>query len=253
MTDVALSTRTDSPSVLRAQGLTKIFHSSNETVTVFEGVSFEVHRGELVALVGESGAGKSTLLHIMAALDTPSSGAVYFNLRPVGSFKADESAVYRSRELGFVWQMHYLLPEFTAEENIILPQLIAGTDFAAARARAQELLAEVGLERAGDRRAGELSGGEQQRVALARALANGPTVLLADEPTGNLDHQTAGRVVDLLERLHRTHGLTSVLATHNLELAGRADRVLRLENGKLTGSVSDASVKPASGAQPLLH
>jgi lipoprotein-releasing system ATP-binding protein len=253
MTDVALPTGKDAPSLLRAEGLTKIFHSSDETVTVFEGVNFEVHRGELVALVGESGAGKSTLLHLLAALDTPSSGAVYFNLRRVGSFKADESAVYRSRELGFVWQMHYLLPEFTAQENVILPQLIAGTDFAVARGRAQELLAEVGLGRAGDRRAGELSGGEQQRVALARALANGPSVLLADEPTGNLDHQTAARVVDLLERLHRKHGLTSVLATHNVELAGRADRVLRLENGRLTESVSEASLRAVSDAQPLLH
>jgi lipoprotein-releasing system ATP-binding protein len=253
MADGARSPARNSLSVLRAEGLTKIFHSANETVVVFEGISFEVRKGEFVALVGESGAGKSTLLHLLAALDTPSSGEVYFNLKRVGSFKPDESAVYRSRELGFVWQMHYLLPEFTALENIILPQLIAGTDFAPARTRARELLNEVGLGPAGDRRAGELSGGEQQRVALARALANGPKVLLADEPTGNLDHQTAGRVVELLERLHRVYGLTSVLATHNLELAGRADRILRLENGRLRESVSEASLKAASDAQPLLH
>ena len=250
MADAALSRHDNPPSVLRAEGLTKIFRSADETVTVFEAVDFEVRKGELVALVGESGAGKSTLLHILAALDTPSSGAVYFNLRQVGSFKADESAVYRSRELGFVWQMHYLLPEFTAQENVILPQLIAGTDFTAARARAHDLLDEVGLGRAAQRRAGELSGGEQQRVALARALANGPSVLLADEPTGNLDHQTGSRVIDLIERLHRTHGLTSVLATHNLELAGRANRILRLENGTLTESVSKASPQVS---QPLLH
>jgi lipoprotein-releasing system ATP-binding protein len=239
--------------VLRAEGLAKTFHSSDETVLVFEGVNFDVRQGELVALVGESGAGKSTLLYLLAALDTPSKGEVYFNLRPVGSFTADESADYRSRELGFVWQMHYLLPEFTAEENVILPQLIAGTDFEAARVQAHDLLDEVGLGRAGSRRAGELSGGEQQRVALARALANRPSVLLADEPTGNLDHQTAQRVVELLERLHRVHGLTSVLATHNLELAGRADRILRLENGRLTEEAPAQVQNGASETQPLLH
>jgi lipoprotein-releasing system ATP-binding protein len=249
MAEAAPSPREGSPSVLRAEGLAKIFYSADETVVVFEGVNFEVRKGEFVALVGESGAGKSTLLHLLAALDTPSSGAVYFNLKRVGSFKADESAVYRSRELGFVWQMHYLLPEFTAQENVILPQLIAGADFAEARTRARELLDEVGLRRAGDRRAGELSGGEQQRVALARALANAPSVLLADEPTGNLDHQTAGRVIDLLERLHRMHGLTSVLATHNLELAGRADRILRLENGRLAEAASEQDPKGASKLQ----
>ena len=250
MAAVALSAREGPPCVLRAEGLTKVFRSADETVTVFEAVDFDVRKGELIALVGESGAGKSTLLHILAALDTPSSGAVYFNLRQVGNFKADESAAYRSRELGFVWQMHYLLPEFTARENVILPQLIAGSDFATARARAHELLDEVGLGRAADRRAGELSGGEQQRVALARALANAPSVLLADEPTGNLDHQTGSRVIDLIERLHRTHGLTSVLATHNLELAGRANRILRLENGRLTESASKATPLVS---QPLFH
>ena len=253
MAGAALSPREGSPGVLRAQALSKVFRSADETIVVFEGVSFEIRKGELVALVGESGAGKSTLLHLLAALDTPSSGEVYFNLKQVGSFKADESATYRSRELGFVWQMHYLLPEFTAQENVILPQLIAGTDFGAARTRARELLDEVGLGRAGDRRAGELSGGEQQRVALARALANSPSVLLADEPTGNLDHQTASRVIELLERLHRTHGLTSLLATHNLDLAGRADRILRLEDGKLKEAAPEHGLKPASETQVLLH
>jgi len=235
--------------VLRAERLSKAFHSADETVVVFEDVNFEVRRGEFVALVGESGAGKSTLLYLLAALDTPSAGEVYFGVRRVGSFSADESAVYRSRELGFVWQMHYLLPGFTALENIILPQLIAGRDFSAARNRARELLDEVGLLQAGGRRAGELSGGEQQRVALARALANGPAVLLADEPTGNLDHQTAGRVIGLLERLHRDHRLTSVLATHNLELAARTDRIFRLADGRLTETLPEA----ASKAAPLVN
>jgi lipoprotein-releasing system ATP-binding protein len=220
--------------MLRAEHLTKIFRSGADQVIVFEDISFEVQPGELVAVVGESGAGKSTLLHLLAALDTPTRGEVYFGLRRVGAFSANERAIYRSRELGFVWQMAYLLPEFTALENIVLPQLIDGRDFSAARSRARDLLQEVGLARVSDRRAGELSGGEQQRVALARALANQPAVLLADEPTGNLDHQTAARVIELLERLHRAHGLTSLLATHNLELAGRANRTLRLENGRLT-------------------
>jgi len=240
-------------SVLRAERLSKAFHSADETVVVFQDVSFEIRKGEFVALVGESGAGKSTLLYLLAALDTPSSGEVYFGLRRVGSFNADESAVYRNRELGFVWQMHYLLPEFTALENIILPQLIAGCDFSAARNRAQGLLEEVGLLHAGGRRAGELSGGEQQRVALARALANGPAVLLADEPTGNLDHQTAGRVIGLLERLHRDHGLTSVLATHNLELAARTDRTLRLADGRLTETLSESASRTVSKAAPLVN
>jgi lipoprotein-releasing system ATP-binding protein len=230
--------------LLRAERLTKTFHSADETVVVFEDLDLEVRQGEFVALVGESGAGKTTLLYMLAALDSPTSGDVYFGVKRIGSFNADESAVYRNSRLGFVWQMHYLLPEFTALENIILPQLIAGRDFAVARKRAQDLLGEVGLSHAGGRRAGELSGGEQQRVALARALANGPEILLADEPTGNLDHQTAGRVIELIERLHRVHGLTSVLATHNMELAGRADRTLRLANGKLTETVSKAGTEP---------
>ncbi|HUI40784.1 MAG TPA: ABC transporter ATP-binding protein [Terriglobia bacterium] len=224
--------------VLRAERLSKIFHSARENVVVLEDLSFEVRKGEFMALVGESGAGKTTLLYLLAALDSPSSGEVYFGVRRVGGFSAVEKAIYRGRELGFVWQMHYLLPEFSALENIVLPQLIAGRDFGAARCRARELLEEVGLGHVAERRAGELSGGEQQRVALGRALANGPAVLLADEPTGSLDQHTAGQVIELLQRLHRVHGLTSVLATHNLELAGRADRTLRLVNGRFREAVA---------------
>jgi len=220
--------------MLRAEHLTKIFRSGEEEVVVFEDFNFEIHPGELVALVGESGAGKTTLLHLLAALDTPTSGEVYFEGRKLSEFGADERAVYRNASVGFVWQMHYLLPEFSALENVALPQLMRGSRFAAAGARAQAMLAEVGLESAAHRRAGELSGGEQQRVALARALANQPALLLADEPTGNLDHRTAQRVMELLRKLHRTHGLTSVLATHNLELARAADRTLRLAEGKLS-------------------
>lgn len=187
----------------------------------------------MVALVGESGSGKTTLLHLLAALDTPTRGELYFAGKPLTALDANGRAAYRNSSVGFVWQLHHLLPEFTARENVMLPQLVAGAEFPKARRRAQELLEEVGLGKISGRRAGELSGGEQQRVALARALANGPRLLLADEPTGNLDHRTAALVMELLARLHRSYGLTSVMATHNTELAGRADRKLRLAGGTL--------------------
>jgi lipoprotein-releasing system ATP-binding protein len=221
-------------SMLRAENLTKIFRSGEEEVVVLEDLNFEIHRGELVALVGASGSGKSTLLHLLAALDTPTRGDVYFLGKRAGEFSEEERAVYRNTRVGFVWQMHYLLPEFSALENVMLPSLIRGCSLSEARSRGKELLSEVGLEKAWGRRVGELSGGEQQRVALARALANQPALLLADEPTGNLDHRTAQRVMTMLENLHRTHGLTSVVATHNFELAHRADRLLRLADGELT-------------------
>ena len=201
---------------------------------MLDDLSVEVQDGEFVALVGESGSGKTTLLHLLAALDTPTRGEVYFGGRRLSDYREDERARYRNEKVGFVWQMHYLLPEFSALENVLIPQLIRGVGRVEARSRARDLLGEVGLENASQRRVGELSGGEQQRVALARALANRPALLLADEPTGSLDHRTAERVVNLLENLHREHHLTSVLATHNLDLARRANRTLRLANGKLT-------------------
>src|SRR5438552_17788556 len=203
--------------MLKAENLTKIYRSGVEEVVVFEDLNFEIEQGELVALVGESGTGKTTLLHLLAALDTPTRGEVYFLRERVSEFQVEERAGYRNTRLGFVWQMHYLLPEFSALENVMLPRLIRGCNLSEARSRGKELLSEVGLEKAWGRRVGELSGGEQQRVALARALANQPVLLLADEPTGNLDHRTAQRVMTMLENLHRTHGLTSVVATHNLE------------------------------------
>jgi len=212
----------------------KSFRSGSEEVLVLDDLNVEVQSGEFVALVGESGSGKTTLLHLLAALDTPTKGEVYFEGRRLSEFSENERALYRNEKIGFVWQMHYLLPEFSALENVVIPQLIRGCGMSDARARARELLGEVGLESASQRRVGELSGGEQQRVALARALANQPAFLLADEPTGSLDHRTAERVIDLLENLHRAHHLTSVLATHNLDLARRANRTLRLANGKLT-------------------
>ncbi len=232
-----MSNHMDHPSnsgLLRAEGLTKTFRSGSEEVVILDQLEVDVKAGEFVALVGESGSGKTTLLHILAALDTPTKGEVYFGGQRLSDFREDERALYRNEKIGFVWQMHYLLPEFSALENVVIPQLIRGCGMSKARARARELLVEVGLESALQRRIGELSGGEQQRVSLARALANQPQILLADEPTGSLDHRTAERVVDLLESLHRAHQLTSVLATHNLDLARRANRTLRLANGKLT-------------------
>ena len=220
--------------MLRIENLTKIFRSGEQEVVVFDGLKLEVQQGELLALVGRSGSGKTTLLHLLAALDTPTGGEIYFGGQRLSELSFVEQAEYRNQRIGFVWQMHHLLPEFSALENVMLPQLIAGSDREKAQGRARELLAEVGLENALGRRTGELSGGEQQRVALARALVNNPALLLADEPTGNLDHRTAELVMDLLERLHRVHGLTSVLATHNMELAQRAARTLRLEDGQLT-------------------
>lgn len=220
--------------MIKAENLAKIFKSGEEVVTVFENLNFEIQRGEMVALVGASGSGKTTLLHLLAALDTPTRGEVYFLGKRLSDFSKDEQAAYRNSKVGFVWQMHYLLPEFTAAENVMLPQLIAGGDFSAARIRARELLTEVGLANTGDRRAGEISGGEQQRVALARALANQPALLLADEPTGNLDGRSAERVMEMLERLHREHSLTTIVATHNLDLARRARRTLTLSSAELT-------------------
>lgn len=223
--------------MIRVENLAKIYRSGEDEVVVFSGLNFEVHAGEFVALVGESGTGKTTLLHLLAALDTPSRGEVYFFHERVSEFTEGQRSDYRNKRVGFVWQMHYLLPEFSAAENVMMPNLIGGGDFQSARTRARELLAEVGLSHAMDRRAGELSGGEQQRVALARALINRPSLLLADEPTGNLDAASAGRVFTLLGNLHRNHGLTSVLATHNMDLAQNANRALRLAEGKLAETV----------------
>jgi lipoprotein-releasing system ATP-binding protein len=202
-------------------------------LVLFEEVNFAVKRQELLAIVGQSGAGKSTLLHILGALDTPSAGAVYFASTILRSLSPVEAAEFRNREIGYVWQFHYLLPEFTAAENVALPLLARGKSKREALQEAVHWLQEVGLGDRSTHRAGELSGGEQQRVSLARALVTTPKLLLADEPTGDLDDQTADALFGLIERLHESYGLTSILVTHNLPLARRCERVMRLAHGRM--------------------
>jgi lipoprotein-releasing system ATP-binding protein len=187
----------------------------------------------MVGIVGQSGAGKSTLLHILGALDSASDGNVYCAQLNVQSLSDEAAANFRNRAIGYVWQFHYLLPEFTAAENVAMPLLMRGTNPRAAQTEATKWLREVGLEDRAHHRAGELSGGEQQRVAIARALITNPKLLLADEPTGDLDNATAEAVFDLIARLHREYRLTSLIATHNLAFARRCDRVFRLERGRL--------------------
>jgi len=219
--------------ILRAEGLKKVFQTSASQLVLFENLSFQVAQGEMLAIVGESGAGKSTLLHILGALDRVSSGEVFFaNLR-VTSLSENDAADFRNREIGFVWQFHYLLPEFTALENVAMPLLLRGLPRNDAEADASRWLTEVGLAERSHRRSGELSGGEQQRVALARALITKPKLLLADEPTGDLDGRTADSVFELIDRLHRDYQLTSLIATHNLSFAKRCSRILRLQSGKI--------------------
>jgi lipoprotein-releasing system ATP-binding protein len=219
--------------IIQVRNLEKTYKTARGALTLFRGLDLEIEAGEMVAIVGQSGAGKSTLLHILGALDTPSAGTVYCASTNVAALSQREAALFRNREIGYVWQFHYLLPEFTALENVAMPLLAHGQNRRNALTVAANWLRQVGLEERGDHRPGELSGGEQQRVALARALVNNPRLLLADEPTGDLDEETAGRVFDLIERLHATHGLTSILVTHNLELAARCTRQLRLEAGRL--------------------
>jgi lipoprotein-releasing system ATP-binding protein len=220
--------------LLEVRSLSKEYVTGRGRLQLFEGLSFTVAKGELLAIMGASGAGKSTLLHILGALDTPTSGALYFASTPLNQLSSRQAADFRNREVGYVWQFHYLLPEFTAAENVALPLLARGEPRQSAESKALAWLDEVGLADRAEHQAGELSGGEQQRVALARALVTGPRLLLADEPTGDLDAATADRVFSLIERLHSSHGLTSILVTHNQELANRCDRVLKLETGRVT-------------------
>src|SRR5215831_2418678 len=225
-----------SGAILRAELLTKIFSSGPQTIVVLDGVDLEIERGQMISVVGPSGAGKSTLLHLIAALDTPTNGEVYFAGTSLRSLIETELAKYRNRSVGLVWQRHHLLPDFTAAENVAMPLLIQGKPFGWAVAEARTRLAEVGLADRAEELAGRLSGGEQQRVAIARALVHDPKLLLADEPTGDLDERNAEAIFELMQSLHRSHQLTSIFATHNMLLARRADRLLRLEHGKLSAA-----------------
>ncbi|MCU1274302.1 MAG: transporter related [Bryobacterales bacterium] len=219
--------------VIRVSKLTKAYRSGNTDLEVFADMDLDVRPGERLALIGESGAGKSTLLYLLSGLDSPTSGTISYNFRELAGLADSELADFRNREIGFVWQSHNLLPEFTALENVMMPLLVRGVPQAEAQSASMERLAEVGLTDRQSHRAGELSGGEQQRVALARALVGKPSVLLADEPTGNLDFNTGEKMFELLGRLQRLHNLTSILVTHNNSFAQRCDRILKLEGGVL--------------------
>jgi lipoprotein-releasing system ATP-binding protein len=223
--------------LIRAEALTKEYagnrRSGRGALRLFEGLNFTVQTGELLAIVGQSGSGKSTLLHMLGALDAPSSGTIYCGTTQITQLSVREAARFRNEQVGYVWQFHYLLPEFSAQENVAMPLMARGVAKRQALEQAAHWLAETGLADRATHRPGELSGGEQQRVALARALVTRPRLLLADEPTGDLDGESADLVFGLIERLHEAHGLTSVLVTHNLELAGRCTRTLRLAGGRL--------------------
>jgi len=226
--------------VMRAVGLTKTYAAvasssglARPALELFRGLDMKVHAGEMVAIVGESGAGKSSLLHLLAALDTPTAGDVWCGESRLSSFTPRQAAEFRNRDVGYVWQFHYLLPEFSALENVAMPLLARGMRRAEALEKARFWLGEVGLGDRAEHRSGELSGGEQQRVSLARALVGVPRLLLAVDPTGDLVGKSAEVVFSLIQRLHEAHGLTSVLVTHNLEFAERCDRVLRLREGQL--------------------
>ncbi|MBI4874971.1 MAG: ABC transporter ATP-binding protein [Acidobacteria bacterium] len=229
----ALDSTPGRESLLRAVGLSRKYKSGDSELVVFAGLDLEAAPGERLALVGESGAGKSTLLHLLGGLERPSEGSIFFKSQDIATMSDARLAEFRNREIGFVWQIHYLLPEFTALENVMMPLLIRGRSRAEAELEARPRLEEVGLKARAWHRAGELSGGEQQRVVLARALVSRPALLLADEPTGNLDWKTGERIMGLVDDLHRAHRLTSVFVTHNLAVARRADRVLKLESGIL--------------------
>lgn len=218
---------------LELAGIVREYRQGDNRLRVLDELNLTLRAGEIVALVGPSGAGKSTLLQIAGLLDNPDEGVVRLGSQDCAAYSDAERSAVRREEIGFVFQFHHLLPEFSALENIVLPQLIGGTPRRTARARAAELLASVGLTERASHRPAELSGGEQQRVAIARGLANSPRLLLADEPTGNLDHVTGERVArQLIDLAHET-GIAALVATHNLALAKSMDRIVRMENGRL--------------------
>ncbi len=219
--------------ILRVEGLTKSYGEGPSRVEVLKGVDLEINAGERLGILGLSGAGKSTLLHLLGALDVPDTGRIWFNGDPITGTPDGELAGFRNRMVGFVFQFHHLLPEFTAAENVMMPMLIGGENKRFAREKAEALLGEVGLSHRLTHKPGELSGGEQQRVAIARALVRDPRLLLADEPTGNLDIETAERVHQLFEQLNAKRELTMVIVTHNPELANRMTRCIKLSSGRV--------------------
>jgi lipoprotein-releasing system ATP-binding protein len=218
--------------MLQVRGLTKSFRTGPEVLEVLRGVDLEVHAGEIVAIVGPSGVGKSTLLHIMGAIETPTSGKVFVDGTDVFSLREPARAAFRNKTVGFVFQFHHLMKELTALENVMMPCLISGASRAEAATRASELLTQVRLDHRADHKPGELSGGEEQRTAVARALAAKPLVVLADEPSGNLDRASGEELHDLIWSLRESMGQTFVVVTHNPELSGRADRVIALRDGR---------------------
>ena len=218
---------------LELRNATRHFMQAGEKLHVLRGVNLQLKRGEMVAMVGPSGSGKTTLLQIAGLLDQPSSGEVWIAGKPVQSAKDSVRTARRLSDMGFIYQFHHLLPEFSALENVMMPQMIAGVEKSKAAKKAKELLSELGLAERLEHRPAELSGGEQQRVAIARALANDPAVILADEPTGNLDPHTADGVFELLLRIAREKNVAALIATHNLELARRMDRSVQMKDGIL--------------------
>jgi lipoprotein-releasing system ATP-binding protein len=220
-------------SILSLQNITRVYTQGEKSLNVLNGLNLEIKRGEIVAFVGPSGSGKSTLLQIAGLLDIPTGGMVRMQNTDMTTANDDARTLARRRHIGFVYQFHHLLPEFTALENVAMPQMIAGVSYDIAANRAEALLQELGLESRLHHRPAKLSGGEQQRVAIARALANDPALLLADEPTGNLDPETSAQVFAMLMQSVKQKGLAALVATHNMELAKNMDRVVRLENGIL--------------------
>jgi len=231
------------PVLVRVREMTKEFTQGTRKLRVLDGIDLDLHRGEMVAIIGASGAGKSTLLHCLGTLDLPTAGEIRFDDLDIVQLPPPQLARFRNESIGFVFQFHHLLPEFTALENVMMPAMIGRVPQREAKAKAKEILAAVGMDHRLTHRPGELSGGEQQRVAIARALVMNPKLLLADEPTGNLDTRTSEEVHTLLFRLNEEHGLTMLVVTHNLELAHRFPRVVRMADGHLIGDTTGARAK----------
>jgi lipoprotein-releasing system ATP-binding protein len=245
--------REDAVPIVATQGLRKSYDMGPTRIEVLKGVELQIARGEIVGIIGASGAGKSTLLHLLGALDRPTAGSIFLDTQEITTLSDRELAVLRGRRIGFVFQFHHLLPEFSAIENVMLPRLVAGASKREAAREAERLLGEVGLSHRLEHRPAELSGGEQQRVAVARALVNNPVVVLADEPSGNLDGENARHLQDLLWSLRETRGQTFVIASHDPSIVRRADRVVRLVDGVVESdgkrdNSGDADARAANGA-----